>query len=193
MEEQQKCSAPASVAKATLLLLLPALLKGRFSEAEPSDPIPNLWIWAVARSFALRLLVSSCTGPGWRAAMPKLKTTQQQPDIGGIKRGKDPVNSSDPWPAQESRGDCSGISTCWLLPAAHPSRGVFVPVGWAAGRSCPGALWQEEGNSKLCHSEADLGGVCMKHQQLGSVPIRKTWLRSLAAFGEGSAGCWFLR
>lgn len=90
MEEQQKCSAPASVAKATLLLLLPALLKGRFSEAEPSDPIPNLWIWAVARSFALRLLFPSCTGPGWKAAMPKLKTTQQQPDIGGIKRGEGP-------------------------------------------------------------------------------------------------------
>lgn len=90
--------------------------------------------------------------------MPKLKTTQQQPDIGEIEKGKDPVNSSDPWPAQESRGDCSGISRCWLLPAAHLSRGVFVPVGWAAGRSCLGALWQEEGNSKLCHSEADLGG-----------------------------------
>lgn len=108
--------------------------------------------------------------------MPKLKTTQQQPDIGEIEKGKDPVNSSDPWPAQESRGDCSGISRCWLLPAAHLSRGVFVPVGWAAGRSCLGALWQEEGNSKLCHSEADLGGGggCIKHQQLGSVPIRKT-------------------
>lgn len=46
-----------------------------------------------------------------------------------------------------------------MLPAAHLSRGVFVPLGWAASRSCPGALWQEEGNSKLCHSEADLGGV----------------------------------
>lgn len=38
------------------LLLLPPILKGQFLEAEPSDPIPNVWIWAVARSFAWRLL-----------------------------------------------------------------------------------------------------------------------------------------
>lgn len=54
-----------------------------------------------------------------------------------------------------SRGDGLG---CWQI----------LPWGTMAGGS----------NSKLCHSEAGSGGWCVKHQQLGSVPICKTELGS---------------
>lgn len=69
-------------------LRLPHLLKEWFSEAEPSDPVTDLWVWAAARNSALRLLIAFCAGPGWKAAVPKLRTTRQQPEIGEVKRGE---------------------------------------------------------------------------------------------------------
>lgn len=71
-------------------LLLPHLLKEWFSEAEPSDPITDLWVWTLARNSSLRLLIPFRAGPGWKAAVPKLKTTWQQPESGEIKRGEGP-------------------------------------------------------------------------------------------------------
>lgn len=137
------------------------LLKGQFSEAEPSDQIPRLWIWAVPRSFVLRLLIPFCMESSCAKNSKQLSSSQT---LVRLREGKDLINSSDlctssgeqrkmQWDLQVFVAPCCLCST-WGFHAS-----LLVGMEWAAGRSCPRALRQEEGNSELCHSEADLGGL----------------------------------
>lgn len=129
--------------------------------------------------------------PGGKQPCQSLKQLGNSQRSVRSREGKDPVNPPDLCPSERAQWD---LLVFLLLPPCL-SHGAFIQLP-GAGLGCwqilPWGSVAGGSNSNLCHSEVCSAGWCVKHRQLGSVPRYKTELRSLAASGEGSAGCWFL-